>query len=93
MFHLKTVPLVGQFENHVGTYSIFLQHIQQPLIWLVCMYPQLPEEMFEMMNFVAALIFFWLIFQATNFFTSCHISFAQRAQSFAIFTLAMVTVE
>ena len=57
MFHLKTVPLVGQFENHVGTYSIFLQHIQQPLIWLVCMYPQLPEEMFEMMNFVAALIF------------------------------------
>ena len=56
MFHLKTVPLVGQFENHVGTYSIFLQHIQQPLIWLVCMDPQLPEEVFEMMNFVAALI-------------------------------------
>ena len=56
MFHLKTVPLVGHFENHVGTYSIFLQHIQQPLIWLVCMDPQLPEEVFEMMNFVAALI-------------------------------------
>ena len=56
MFHLKTVPLVGQFENHVGTYSIFLQHIQQPLIWLVCMDPQLPEEVFETMNFVAALI-------------------------------------
>ena len=56
MFHLKTVPLVGQFENLIGTYSIFLQHIQQPLIWLVCMDPQLPEEVFEMMNFVADLI-------------------------------------
>ena len=56
MFNLKTVPLVDQFENHVGTYSIFLQHIQQPLIWLVCMDPQLPEEVFEMMNFMAALI-------------------------------------
>ena len=56
MFHLKTVPLVGQFENHVGTYSIFLQHIQQLLIWLVCMDPQLPEEVFEMMNFVAFFI-------------------------------------
>ena len=56
MFHLKTVPLVGQFENQVGTYSIFLQHIQQPLIWLVCMDPQLPEEVLEMINFVAALI-------------------------------------
>ena len=56
MFYSKTVPLVGQFENQVGTYSIFLQHIQQPLIWLVCMDPQLPEEVFEMMNFVAALI-------------------------------------
>ena len=50
------VPLVGQFENHVGTYSIFLQHIQQPLIWLVCMDPQLPEEVIEMINFVAVLI-------------------------------------
>ena len=56
MFHLKTVPLVGQFENHVGTYLIFLQYIQQPLILLVCMDLQLPEEVFEMMNFVAALI-------------------------------------
>ena len=56
MFHLKTVPFVGQFENHIGTYSVFLQHIQQPLIWLVCKDPQLPEEIFEMMNFMAALI-------------------------------------
>ena len=56
MFNLKTVPLVGQFENHVGTYSIFLQHIQESLVWLVCMDPQLPEEVFEMMNFVAALV-------------------------------------
>ena len=48
MFHLKTVPLVGQFENHIGTYLIFLQHIQQPLILLVCMDPQLPEEVFEL---------------------------------------------
>ena len=56
MFNLKTVPLVGQFENHVGTYSIFLLHIQESLVWLVCMDPQLPEEVFEMMNFVAALV-------------------------------------
>ena len=56
MFHLKMVPLVGQFENHIGTYSIFLQHIQQASIWLVCMDSQLPEEVFEMMNSVAALI-------------------------------------
>ena len=56
MFNLKTVPLVGLFENHVGTYSIFLQHIQESLVWLVCMDPQLPEEVFEMMNFVAALV-------------------------------------
>ena len=56
MFHLKAVPLIGQFENHVGTYLIFLQHIYQPLIWLVCMDPKLPKEVFEMMNFVVALI-------------------------------------
>ena len=48
--------MVGHVENYIGTYSIFLQHIQQPFIWLVCMIPQLPEEVFEMMNFVAAFI-------------------------------------
>ena len=48
--------MAGQSENHVGTYSVFLQHIPQPLIWLVCMDHQLPEEVFKMMNFVAALI-------------------------------------
>ena len=56
MFDLKTMPMAGQFENHVGTYSVFLQHIQQPLIWLVCIDHQLPEEVFKMINFVAALI-------------------------------------
>ena len=56
MCHLKTVLLVGQFKNHVGTSLIFLQHIKQPLTLLVYMDPQLPEEVFEMMNFVAALI-------------------------------------
>ena len=48
--------MAGQFQKHIVAYSIFLQHIQQPLIWLVCMDPQVPEEVFEMMNFVAALI-------------------------------------
>ena len=50
------VLAVTQFQNHVGNYSIFLQHIQQPLTWLVCMDCQLPEELFQMINFVAALI-------------------------------------
>ena len=56
MFHLITVSLVGPFENHVGTYSIFLQHLQQTLLWPVLMDPQLPEEVFGVMNFVPALI-------------------------------------
>ena len=56
MFHLITVSLVGPFENHVGTYSIFLQHFQQTLLWPVRMDPQLPEEVFGVTNFVAALI-------------------------------------
>ena len=56
MFRLITVSLVGPFENHVGTYSIFLQHFQQTLLWPVRMDPQVPEEVFGVTNFVAALI-------------------------------------
>ena len=89
MCHLKTVPLVSQFENHLGTYSIFLQHIQQPLIWLVCMDPQLPEEVFEMMNFVAALISVDFAFDFDLYFRSYQL---HTMSSILVFTSAMATV-
>ena len=86
MFHFKAVPLIDQFENHVGTYLIFLKHVQQPLILLLCMDPQLPEEVFEMMNFLAALILVDL---------SCkqQISVLPAMGTILVFPPAMATVE
>ena len=89
MLHLKMVQLVGHFENQVGTCSIFLQHIQQPLIWLVCMDPQLPEEVFEMMNFVTVLISVDFAFDFDLYFRSYQLC---TMSSILVFTSAMATV-
>ena len=93
MFDLKTMPMAGQFENHVGTYSVFLQHIQQPLIWLVCIDHQLPEEVFKMINFVAALILVDLsLSQIAPFKQELHLSsFQASLKIFPIFQLEFLT--